>query len=358
MTRSRMNDTTNDDGGVDRGTTMSPTLLGRLRRLADRMPRAGGLLLSVLFMMGVFTIWSGGLFLRVANLLGLLRFMSTLAIAGLGLTVVLVVGEIDLSFANLNGMAAMLTAVAWIVWGWPIYLAILLALAGAVAVGLFNAFFVTVVKIPSFIATLGSMTLILGFTLLVSQSKTYNPSYPPPGREVDAHQLAFFTGLSNQDLPFGIPMQAVWMAVLALGFGFLLSKAVFGFRLKAIGGNEPAAILARLSVRKYKTLAFVIGAVMSAVAGLLDFAFIGSVQPNSGQGLLFPVFAAVIIGGASLSGGRGTVTGTLTGALLLAVIANGLALNATGPFAQQMFLGTVTIGAVVLDQFSRRRSAA
>lgn len=331
--------------------SLSPTGVGRL---IARVPRAWGLIATVLLIMAIFAIWSGGLFLQVPNLLGLLRYMSTLSLVGLGLLLVLIVGEIDLSFANLVGLTSMLTAVSWIVWGWPLWAAIALAFAAAAVVGLFNAFFVTVAKIPSFIATLGSSTLILGFTLLVSQSKTYNPAYPPPGTEIAPGELAFFTGLSNQDLPFRLPMQSIWMAGVALIFGFLLARAVFGFRLKAIGGNEPAAILARLPVARYKVAAFVGVGIMAALAGLLDFAYIGSVQPNSGQGLLFPVFAAVIIGGASLSGGRGSVVGTLTGALLLSVIANGLALNATGPFAQQMFLGTVTIGAVVLDQWSRR----
>lgn len=325
-----------------------------LSRVLARVPRAWGLFATVGLLAAVFAIWSGGLFLRVPNLLGLLRYASTLTLIGLGLTLVLVVGEIDLSFANLIGLSSMLTAVSWIVWGWPLWASLTLAFAAAIVVGLFNAFFVTVVKIPSFIATLGSSTLIFGFTLLVSRSKTYNPTYPPPGTSVNPAELAFFKGLSNQNLPFGLPMQSVWMLVIALGFGFLLSRSVFGFRLKAIGGNEPAALLARLPVRRYKAWAFVICGLMAALSGILDFAFIGSVQPNSGQGLLFPVFAAVIIGGASLSGGRGSATGTFTGALLLAVIANGLALNATGPFAQQMFLGTVTIGAVVLDQLSRR----
>jgi ribose/xylose/arabinose/galactoside ABC-type transport system permease subunit len=96
---------------------------------------------------------------------------------------------------------------------------------------------------------------------------------------------------------------------------------------------------------------------MACLAGLLDFSFIGSASPNDGQADLFPVFAAVIIGGASLSGGKGSAIGTLTGALLLAVLANGFALIASGPFAQQILLGTVTIGAVVIDRFTSRRTA-
>jgi ribose/xylose/arabinose/galactoside ABC-type transport system permease subunit len=310
-------------------------------------------MLTVGFVMVVFAWASDGLFLIPDNLLGMLRFMSTIAIVGLGLTVVLVVGEIDLSFAAVYGLSAMSMAVAWIDWGWPLWLAMLLALGIGVAVGAFNAFFTTVVGIPSFIATLGSSTLIFGFNLLISDAQRFAPASPPPGTTIPPGEIEFFRGLSNRDLPFDIPMQVLWMVLIAVVFWVLLSRSLFGFRLRAIGGNATAARFARLPVRRYKLFAFCIVGLTSAVAALLDFAFIGSVQPDGGQSLLFPTFAAVVIGGASLQGGRGSVVGTMLGALLLAVIANGLALLAAGPFAQQMFLGVVTIGAVVLDQVSR-----
>ncbi|MYJ14634.1 MAG: ABC transporter permease [Acidimicrobiia bacterium] len=240
-----------------------------------------------------------------------------------------------------------------------------MAFAVAIGVGLFNAFFVNVVKVPSFIVTLGSNTLVFGFTLLISRNTPILAQKLPPDPEewqvrggdyVDAAEYTFFRALaSNYALPGRFPLQVVWLAGFAIVFGILLSRGVFGFRMKAIGGNEQAAVLAKLPVRRYKTLAFVICAVMAAVGGLLDFSFISQVQPNQGGVYLFPVFTAVIVGGASLSGGRGTVSGTLLGALLLAVISNGLALNATGAFVQQMWLGTVTIGAVVLDQWTRSR---
>ena len=163
----------------------------------------------------------------------------------------------------------------------------------------------------------------------------------------------FFFGLSNQDLPFDIPMQGLWMFGVAMVIGTLLSRTLFGFRLKAIGGNPLAAQLARLPITKYKFAAFIAAAVLASLAAMLDFAFIGSTQPNAGVSLLFPVFAAVIIGGASLAGGRGTAIGTLLGALLLAIIANGLALLSAGAFLSNFVAGTVTIAAVVLDRFTQ-----
>lgn len=316
--------------------------------------RVGGLLIAIIIVIIVFTFLSKpNTFFTITNALGVMRSMSTIAIVALGLTLVIVVGEIDLSFGYMYGLASILIGVAWIVWGWPIWAAIILAFAAAGVLGCVNAFLVTVVGIPSFIVTLGTGQLVFGTTLLVSNTATLNPAYPPPGKVVPPEQVDWFFGLSNQDLPFGVPMQALWMIGVALVIGFVLSRSLFGFRLKAIGGNPLAAQLARLPIRKYKFAVFIICSSLAALAAMLDFSFIGSVQPNAGVGLLFPVFAAVIIGGASLSGGRGTAIGTLSGALLIAIIANGLALLSAGSYLSNFVSGAVTIAAVVLDRFTQ-----
>jgi len=329
------------------------------------LQRVGGLLAAVVIAGFIFAVWSDWLFLKSGNLVVMIRLMGVLGIIGLGLLVVLLVGEIDLSFSALAVLSAVVMGKMWVELGYHIAIAILVAFAVAIGVGLFNSFFVNVVKVPSFIVTLGSNTLVFGFTLLISRNTPILAQKLPPDPEewqvrggdyVDAAEYTFFRALaSNYALPGRFPLQVVWLAGFAIVFGILLSRGVFGFRMKAIGGNEQAAVLAKLPVRRYKSLAFVICACMAAVGGLLDFSFISQVQPNQGGVYLFPVFTAVIIGGASLSGGRGTVSGTLLGALLLAVISNGLALNATGAFVQQMWLGTVTIAAVVLDQWARSR---
>ena len=332
-------------------SSASERWIARAREVGIRL---GGLIFAILIVCMIFTFVSKpNTFLTVINALGMLRYMSTVAIVALGLTLVIVVGEIDLSFGYMYGLASTVTAVAWIVWGWPLLAAIALAFGVAVVVGCVNALLVTVLKIPSFIVTLGSGQLIFGFTLLISNTATFNPAYPPGGKIVPKDELNFFFGLAKQNLPLNFPMQGVWMILVAIVIGFLLSRSLFGFRLKAIGGNPLAAELARLPVRKYKFAVFIICSMLAALAATLDFAFIGSTQPNAGLSLLFPVFAAVIIGGASLSGGRGTVVGTLSGALLLAIISNGLALLAAGPYLSQFVSGGVTIAAVVLDRFTQ-----
>jgi ribose/xylose/arabinose/galactoside ABC-type transport system permease subunit len=328
----------------------------RLRRVRATLARIGGLVIAVIIIAAIFSVRTDGQMVDTDNLLGIARAVSTVAIMSLGLLVVIIAGEIDLSFANLYGLSTNVLAVLWLTHEWPVYIAIIVAFAVCAFWGAFNAFFTAVVGIPSFIATLGSSTLIFGATLYIGETKNFSAEFPEDGTPPPAGELDFFRDLARLDLPLDIPMQTVWTAALLVLFGFLLGRSLFGFRLKAIGGNRDAARLARLPVRKYIFLAFIISACMACLAGLLDFAFVGSTGPNAGAPYLFPVFAAVIIGGASLSGGRGTVIGTLFGALLLAVLNNGLALEAAGPFAQQTLIGTVTILAVVLDRYTNRRT--
>jgi ribose/xylose/arabinose/galactoside ABC-type transport system permease subunit len=329
-----------------------------LRRVGRRLDflRSSGLLVAIVLLLLAFTwLTPPNTFDSVTNALGLLRSMSTITIIALGAMLVIITGEIDISFGFVYGLTGMVMAVAWLVWGWPVWLAIILALAVAIAFGTFNAALTTRLGIPSFIVTLGSGTLALGFTLLISNSRSYNVLVAPAGRTLNAPEIAWFQGLSNQDLPFDFPMQGIWMIVLAFAFYVLLDRSLFGFRLKAIGGNPEAARVARLSVNRYKWLAFVALSTMACLAAILDFSFIGSVQPDSGQTLLFPVFAAVIIGGASLYGGSGTALGTVSGALLLATLTNGFAVLTVGAFVHQMFLGIITIVAVVIDRLTLRR---
>ena len=320
------------------------------------LARLGGVTLAILVVGTYFSIRTHGQMLVTANLLGILRGLSTIAIIGFGLTAVIIAGEIDLSFAAVYGLSTNIVAVLWITNDVPVYFAILLAFLAAIGVGLFNAFFTAVVKIPSFIATLGSSTLVFGLTLYIGHTQNLSYQFPPEGHSVPKGESSFFANLGNAALPHKFPEQGLWAVTLLAVFGFLFARTLFGFRLKAIGGSRSAAEVVRLPIRRYTFLAFVLCAAMACLAALLDFSFIGSAGPDDGQTYLFPVFAAVIIGGASLAGGKGSAIGTLTGALLLAVLANGFALLAAGPFAQQILLGTVTIGAVVIDKLTSRRS--
>lgn len=310
--------------------------------------RLGGLFVAIILVGIVFQTINHA-FLNTDVIISLLRSMSSVAIMGLGLTLVVVGGEIDLSVGAMYGLAANSLAVLWILNGVSVYVAIPIAILVGALVGLFNGVLVTFAKIPAFVVTLGSYNLLYGISLWISHAGTFNPVYPPEGVEIDPGQLKFFQNLTAQFGAHKISIEVFWMVVFAAIVGFLLHRSLFGFRLMAIGGNPVAGRLARLPVRRYKIVAFVLAGMLAAAAGVLDFSFIQTAQPDLGLSSTFPVFAAVIIGGASLAGGKGTVIGTLGGALLLAELQTGLALLTLGPHAQQLFLGAVTIGAVALD---------
>jgi ribose/xylose/arabinose/galactoside ABC-type transport system permease subunit len=312
--------------------------------------RIGGLFAAVVVVAIVFILINPN-FANPNLAVSVLRAMSSVAIMAMGLTLVIVVGEIDLSFGAMYGLAANALAVMWVVHGIPVYLAIPLTLVVAALVGSFNGLLVTSLKIPSFIVTLGSYNLLYGLSLWVSNSGTFNPNYPPSGQDLPPGQLDFFIGLTQSFGRYQLSAEVFWMLGLAVVVGLLLHRTLFGFRLMAIGGNPEAAKLARLPVRRYKVTAFILCSILAAIAGILDFSFIQTSQPDIGLSQTFPVFAAVIIGGASLSGGKGTIIGTLGGALLLAQLQIGLALLSPGPHVQQIFLGGVTIVAVALDLF-------
>lgn len=317
-------------------------------RAVDTLLRGGGLVAVIILLAVVLIVLKPNLGnLNVASTL--LRSMVPVAVVAIGLTLVIIVGEIDLSFGAVYGLALNALAVMWLVGGVPILIAVPLAIGIGAAVGFANGILVTMVKIPSFIVTLGSYSFVQGITLWVSNTKTFDAAYPPPGRTIPSWEYDLFTGLTQRVGSIQFSLAVLWMLAIAILFGFLLHRTLFGFRLMAIGGNPVAAQLARLPVRRYKITAFVLSGALAAVAAILQFSYAHNSQPNAGLEMTFPVFAAVIIGGASLSGGKGTIIGTLLGALLLSLLTLGLSVLSPGPHVQQMFLGAITIGAVALD---------
>jgi ribose/xylose/arabinose/galactoside ABC-type transport system permease subunit len=332
--------------GVSR--TVSQDAGGKTPRSLTALVRVGGLLGAIVLVAFVFEMLTPT-FLSLDIVISILRSMCSVAILGLGLTLVIVSGEIDLSVGAMYGLASNALAVIWILGGVPVYLALPLTLLIGAGVGFFNGALSTWYRIPSFIVTLGSYNLLYGLSLLITNATTYNPAYPPEGHSIPPEQIGFFTGLTRQIGAHQVSLEIAWMIAVAAVVGYVLHGSLYGFRLFAVGGNARAAKLASLPVNGYKIIAFIASSVLASVAGILDFSFVQTTQPDIGLSQTFPVFAAVVIGGASLSGGKGTVIGTLGGAFLLAELQTGLAVLSPGPYAQQIFLGLVTIGAVALD---------
>lgn len=337
-------------------TESAPAPVAPRSRLGLASLRTFGLVLAIV-VIAVFFQTQRSAFLSPENLFVLLRSMASLAIIGFAQLLVIISGELDLSVGAIYGLTATVLAVVWLGVGvspvaLPFVLALLVALGVALAAGAVNAFFTTVVRIPSFIATLGMLSIASGLELLVSNASNFNPQFhrPPP----TPADFELFRALGATRLPFGIPIQIGWLVVFFAIFWILRHRTLFGFRLLAIGGNPEASRITRLPARRYKFAVFMLCSLMAGFSGILDFSYVGSISPNSGAALTFPVFAAVVIGGASLSGGRGTVVGTLMGAVLLAELRNGLAIIGVGAFAQLIFVGVVTIAAVALDRLALR----
>jgi ribose/xylose/arabinose/galactoside ABC-type transport system permease subunit len=191
--------------------------------------RLSGLIAAIVVTMIVFTVING-FFLTPVNLIGLLRSMSTFAIVAFGETLVLVSGELDLSVGATYGLAAMTFGLLWM-HGTPLVVALAAGLGVGVLIGLINAWITTVVRVPSFITTLGMLSLIQGVTFLISNSQSINPPSKLPG-------YAVFGALGGFEFPFGIPIQIAWLAAVAAIIGFVLHGTLFGFRLAAIANTH------------------------------------------------------------------------------------------------------------------------
>lgn len=312
--------------------------------------RLTGIVAAIIVTSVIFQTQNSG-FLHTNNILLLIESMTSLAILSFGETFVLVSGEIDLSLGAIYGLGAMATGVLWM-HGAPFWLAALAGLGIGGGVGLVNAFLITIVRVNSFVTTLGMLNLAQGMTYLISHSSAVSPGNNLPG-------FNLFNQIGNTNIIGQVPVQVAWLVGVGVVMWFLLHRSLFGFRLAAIGGNPAAARAAHLPSTRYKFIAFGLAGVCAALGGLIDFSLVGSTDPSSGSQLTFPVFAAVIIGGASLSGGRGSIIGTVVGALLLAALTNGLTLLGVGTFAQLLFVGGIIIIAVAIDRWTsqlRRRA--
>ncbi|XTR50930.1 ABC transporter permease [Pseudarthrobacter sp. So.54] len=291
----------------------------------------------MLAFVAIALVFATPLFLQPSNMLNVLLTAAVVALIAAGQTYVIILAEIDLSVGAVLGFSAITTASVISQYGVVAGLAAGLAV-GALA-GLINGVLVTKAKMPSFIATLATMSIFAGLTLQFSQGN--------PVKVTDAAFLAL-----GQGNLLGIPTPIWIMLVLGVLFGYILARTRFGRELYATGDNADAARLAGISTDRVKILAFMISGVLAATAGFILTARLGTAQPTAGTGLELAAIAAVIIGGTSLAGGRGALLGTLVGAVLLAMIDNGLNLLNVSPFLQSVVKGAVILLAVFVDRNS------
>lgn len=305
-------------------------------RLSEHIP-----LLSLIVLSIAFSLLSD-VFLTARNLLNVVDQLTVLGIMALGMTAVIVIGGIDLSVGSVLALSMM--AMGWMsnIMGWPMPVAILVGLLVGAMCGAFSGLLVVKVNLPPFIATLAVMSIARGLANIITDGSQI-VGYP-----------AWFSDLSiERYMGFMSVTVALFLALTAIAGVFMKYRAT-GRALYAIGGSSEVARLAGIPVKRVTLGVYTVCGLLSGLAGVVMSTRLDSSQPSGGLGYELDTIAAVVIGGASLSGGIGSIFGTLMGVLTIGVLRNGLNLIGTSPFVQQIVIGVVIVLAVMFDANKRK----
>ncbi|WP_237478371.1 ABC transporter permease [Lichenibacterium dinghuense] len=325
------------------GLTTTPADVSVRPGLGARVLRSRetGIIGALLIMMVAISLFAPD-FASVDNLLNDARNFSFVGVVVLGQALVMITGGIDLSVGSVWGLAAVSSA-AMMAAGFPVVVACALALLVAAAVGLFNGFCVTKLRMPPFVPTLATMSIARALALVVTRGKAID-GFRPDGD--------WFFALGGGD-SFGLPNPFILFVLLSVLFGVVLTRSVYGRQLYAVGGNERAARLTGLDVDRLKISVYVISAVSAGLAGIVEVSYLSSAISNQGLGKELSVIAAAVIGGTALTGGEGTILGVFVGTVILEVLRNGLVLLGTDAYWQGVFVGSVIVFAVFIDQLRK-----
>lgn len=296
-----------------------------------------GALIGLIFLIAVLSILSPN-FLTVNNILNVLRQVSINALIAFGMTFVILTGGIDLSVGSILALAGALTG-GLLASGMDPLLAVLLGILIGFALGAINGFIIAKGKVAPFIATLATMTIYRGLTLVYTDGKPIT----------NFTESTFFNSI-GRGYVLGIPIPVIIMIIIFIISYFILRKTTFGKSVYAIGGNEEATRLSGIKVDRIKIIVYSISGALAALAGIILTSRLNSAQPTAGASYELDAIAAVVLGGTSLSGGKGRIFGTLVGALIIGVLNNGLNLLNVSSFYQQVVKGGVILLAVLLDR--------
>jgi putative xylitol transport system permease protein len=310
----------------------------------------------VIALVAVVDVASRGSFLEPSNIVRVLRQITYNCVLGVGQTFVIITGGIDLSVGSLvalTGVVAALFANAVHLSGFPLLAATLIVAVGVGSLaGWVNALPVVRLNLPPFITTLAMLEMAVGASFILSHGR---PIALKSGDFQNTGIGSFLGGVTSAlHLP-SIPIPVIWMLAVILIASVVLTRTRFGRYVFAIGGNEEAARLAGINVARVKTAVYVISGACAAIVGFLYMALFSSGSPQTGTGdELLESIAAVVVGGTSLTGGRGSVVGTFFGALLIGVLYNAMNLLNVDSYLQKVLLGAVILLAVVLDELRKR----
>ncbi len=343
-------------------STTTPQVLGKSvsRESLNAFIRKYAIVLIFIVMFVGMTFLTDA-FLHPRNLFNVVRQISVVGLIAIGVTMVIITTGIDLSSGSVLALAAVFAASLAQQPGWhdakypglvvPVIVPIVAALAIGVLCGAINGGLIARFKIPPFIATLGMMTVARGFALIYSNrpvsglTDTYN--------FIGQGEIFKVISIPGQPL-LGIPIPVIILAAVAIAAHIMLNNTRFGRHIYAVGGNEQAALISGLNVGRIKIGVYTIAGLLAGLAGLVLSSRVGSGQPGLGVGYELDAIAAAVIGGTSLSGGVGTIWGTIIGALIIGVLNNGLDLLNVSAYWQTIVKGSIIVVAVIIDERKNR----
>ncbi|MFK8909250.1 multiple monosaccharide ABC transporter permease [Streptomyces sp. YS-3] len=378
---------------------------------ARRNMRQYGMLVALGLIVVLFQIWTDGVLLKPNNVTNLVLQNSYILVLAIGMVIVIIAGHIDLSVGSLAAFVSAACAVMMVEHHVPWVLALVVALAIGAVAGAWQGFWIAYVGIPSFIVTLAGMLLFRGGTQILLGSRSLGPFpegfqkistgyLPEVGPDTNYHNLTLLLGLALTAVVLiqevrsrrreqtyeldvlprglfltkcvamaaavlaftmtlasyrGVPVVLLLLAALLIGLGFVMRNAVVGRHVYALGGNQAAAKLSGVKDKRVTFLVFVNMGVLAALAGVVFAARLNAGTPNAGVNFELEAIAAAFIGGASMSGGVGTVLGAIIGGLVLGVLNNGMSLVGVGTDYQQVIKGFVLLAAVGFDVWNKRK---
>ena len=296
----------------------------------------------------IFFSFASPAFMQTDNMVGILQATAVNGVLAIACTFVIITSGIDLSVGTVMTFCSVMAGVFMTYWGLPLWIGVIGAIFFGAFCGFLSGFMIAKMKIPPFIATLGMMLLTKGLALVISGTK---PIY----FENEALPAISLDSLIGEVIPaLPIPNGVLIMFVLAIAATFILNKTILGTYTFALGSNEEAVRLSGVNTDRWKIIVYSFAGGICGIAGLLMASRLNSAQPALGQGYELDAIAAVVIGGTSLSGGSGTILGTIIGAFVIGVLSDGLVMMGVSEFWQMVIKGLVIIAAVVLDQMQRK----
>ncbi|OLN31193.1 ABC transporter permease [Desulfosporosinus metallidurans] len=303
--------------------------------------RTYGTVVAAVFIMIGFSVLSPASFATWDNAINISRQISFLVIIALGATLVMAIGEFDLSVGAMASFGGVVAA-KLVVQGLPFWAAFLIPLGIAFGIGFINGWIVTQFRVLSFITSMAMGTILGGFTFWLTGGTTIFENIPESFRYLGQSEL------------LGIPILSLLMVLLTIIFWFIMAHTALGRRLYALGGNEAASRIAGINVSANKNLAFALCATLAALAGILMASRLGSAHPTGGNGLFLPAYAAAFLGMTTFKEGVPNIWGTFVGAAIIGILANGLTILEVPTFMQDVITGVIVISAVILQKLGRK----